>query len=136
MAVRSSFSPRHMTLFLTISLPCGLLRDPDDAESPPLLLELWALLDLIRHFHHSVYISAKEGKKKAVILPIHILGLDSPRQGPLHLDVVTEKGTVEGPEDEVQGCLGVGGGEGSPGSRSGEYPFMARLISMVCVQEK
>ena len=99
-----------MTLFLTISLPCGLLRDPDDAESPPLLLELWALLDLIRHFHHSVYISAKEGKKKAVILPIHILGLDSPRQGPLHLDVVTEKGTVEGPEDEVQGCLGVGGG--------------------------
>lgn len=93
-------------------------------------------MDLIRHFHHNVDISAKEGKKKAVILPIHILGLDLPRQRPLDLEVVTGKGTVEGPEDEVQGCLGVGGGEGSPGSHSGEYPFMARLPSMVCVEEK
>lgn len=60
-------------------------------------------MDLIRHFHHNIYISAKEGKKKAVILPMYILGLDLPRQGQLHLDVVTEKGTAEGPVDEVDG---------------------------------
>ena len=34
---------------------------------------------------------------------MYILGLGLPRQGQLHLDVVTEKGTVEGPADEVDG---------------------------------
>ena len=94
---------------LFLCLPCELLRGPDDAESPPLLL---------------------------VVLPMYILGLGLPRQGQLHLDVVSEKGTVEGPADEVDGWLGVGSRGGKPGSHSGEYSFISCVSSMVCVQEK
>lgn len=93
-------------------------------------------MDFIRRFHHNVYISAKEEKKTAIRL-IHILGRGLPRQGQLHLEVVTEldpNGTVGGPEDEVSGWV-WGGGEGNPCSRSGEYPFIACVSLMVHAEE-
>lgn len=66
----------------------GTLKMP---KAPLGSLNLGSLLDLIRQLHRNVYISTSGERKKAVILPGHVLVLDSLRQGQFYLDVaVTE----------------------------------------------
>lgn len=91
---------RKKSLFLrrtNVSLPvCSLCP----GEVPLSSLSL-GLFDLIRQCDHNVYISAKKEKNKAVILPEHILGLDSPRQGRFHVETLSQSGTRMGATESV-----------------------------------